>query len=245
MAANRRTRDAILLEALKMAEVPSLNVLDVSNGNPHTGVINAAAMTIGWLQDAIDLFHGRFPWAAVAGPPVIGNFTAGSNVYQLPTDFILDVKDGLLVEVNGRMRRVLRKPLQNAIDLGYNIPSGVPRIYTFSGTAFVVAPVPDQDYPGHLWYYRLPPLLVGATIPRFPSDLILIEFVRIRAMEWIRAAPPGAALAYAERQVYELRKSGLGNEPENEDVPLDTRTFIRGAGDTGYGGHDWLGEVGA
>jgi hypothetical protein len=243
VSANRLTRDEILLDALKMAEVPSLNVLDVSNGNPNTGTINPGAMTIGWLQRGVDLFHGRFPWSAVV-EVVIGSFTAHNPIYAVPANFILDVKDGLLVEVNGKMQRVLRKPIQNAISLGYNIPDGVPRIYTFSGTSFVVAPTPAENYPGQLWFYGLPAALTGSTIPRFPSDLVLIEFVRVRAMEWIRAAPPGAALRYAETQVYEIRKSGLGNEPENEDVPLDPHTFGYGSGRGPGDNWGWLGEVG-
>lgn len=226
-----------------MAEVPSLYQLDISNGNPYTGTIKTTALTIGWLQQGIDLFYSRFPWASTISV-LQSAFTAHQNFYNLPTNFIMDVRDALLVIVNGKAQRLRRKPLQNAISAGYNLPEGVPRIYTLSATTLLVAPTPDQSYPGHLWYYYLPAALLGSSIPQFPSDLTLIEYVRVRAMEWIRAAPPGSALNYAEIQIGMLIKSGLGYEPENQEVPLDHEVFIPGAGQGWSGSSSWLGEVG-
>jgi hypothetical protein len=243
MAANTRTRDSILLEALKMAEVPSLNQLDVSNGNPHTGTINATAMTIGWLQDALNLFYGRFPWAGVVTSGAV-TFTANTNTIALPASFILDLRDGLLITVGSNIRRLRRRGLQNLISYSLNQNAQTPAMYCVQGTNLLVAPTPDIQYSGILWYYALPAALTGSAVPAFPSDLTLIEYVRIKAMEWIRAAPPGAALSYAERQIVELRKSGLAHNPENEDIPFDRNTFIPGSGGGGLGSWAWLGEVG-
>jgi hypothetical protein len=244
VAANRRTRDAILLEALKMAEVPALNQSDVSTGNPYTGTINSTAISLGWLQDYIDLFHARFPWASiVTSTPV--SFTAHVNTIPLPADFILDVRDGLLITVGTRVRRIRRRGFQNLLSLSLNQNECDPLAYCVQSSNLLLGPTPDKAYSGLLWYYQLPSTLTGTTVPKFPSDLILIDCVRIRAMEWIRAAAPGSALAYAERQIAELRKSGLGYEPENEDLPFDRNVFLPGAGGDGISSSAWLGEVGS
>jgi hypothetical protein len=223
-----------------MAEVPSLNVIDVSNGNPFSGTINASAMSIEWLQEILDFFHTIVPWAGIVTSTSV-TFTDSTATIALESDFILDVKDGLLITVNSVTRRLRRVGLQNLISMSLNTNEGVPLVYCVQATNFRVTPTPDQTYTGTLWYYARPSALSSSTVPSFPSDLTLIEAVRIRAMEWIRAVPPGTALGYCETQVAKLRKSGLGHEPESMDIPLDPYVYRPQAGEPGWA---WMGSVG-
>lgn len=243
MPPNRLSRDDILLEALQIAEVPGLNQLDVSNGNPYTGTINSTAITIGWIQQAVDMFHMKFPWAGIVTSTAV-TFTTGTPTIALPSDFILDLRDGLLITHSSFTRRVRRRGLQNIISYSLNRNAGRPLLYCIQGTNLLFTPTPDQGYTGTFWYYQRPAALSGATVPVFPSDLVLIEFVRIRCLEWTRALPPGAALQYSELQIRELRKSGLGHEPESDEIPLDGNVFLPGAGGSQTSPWSWLGEVG-
>jgi hypothetical protein len=157
---------------------------------------------------------------------------------------MLDVRDGLLITINSQVRRLRRRGLQNIISYSLNQGEKTPAMYCVQGDSFLVAPTPDITYSGTVWFYQRPTDLEGATVTAFPSDLVLIEYVRIKAMEWIRAAPPGAALGFARREIVELRKSGLGGEPENEDLPLDPHVFVPGSGlsdSSGY--YDWMGPA--
>jgi hypothetical protein len=45
-------------------------------------------------------------------------------------------------------------------------------------------------------------------------------------LEWIRSAKEGAALAYLQSQITDLRKSDLGFEPESDTIPFDGDQFI-------------------
>ena len=242
MAANALTRDQILLEALKMAEVPSLNQQDVSNGNPHTGTINVAAMSIGMLQQGLNLFYSQFPWQATATSAAIA-FVANVNTVALPARFMLDVRDGVLVTVGVRVRRLRRRGLQNLISYNLNARPGAPVMYCLQADQLLIAPTPDIAYTGTIWFYQRPADLTGSAIPVFPSDLILIEYVRIRALELTRQVPPGSALRYARAEILEMRKGGLAGEPENEDIPFDPTVFIPGAGQGYDGSSSWMGET--
>lgn len=216
-----------------MAYIPDLNRHD-----RPSGTIVSGAYSVGWLNTILNQFYAVFPWAATV-TQLLGAFVAHSDAYALPANFILDVKNGLLVKVNDRFQRVFRKPLQDAIDMGYNQNEGIPRIYTFQGDFLRIAPIPDQSYVGHLWYYKRPDALTANQVPVFPSDLILVEYIRIRALEWIRAAPIGSSQQYTEGRIAELIKAGLGNEPEQAAIPLAGDTFLPGAGSQSLEG-SWL-----
>jgi hypothetical protein len=245
LAINTKTRDAILLEALQLADVPSLNVLDVSNGNPMTGTINATNSSGAWLQNMVWYMQGQFPWAQLA-TTATGTFTPGVPTITPPADFILDLRNGLLLTVGSTTRRLRRVGLQDLITYSLRrTTAAVPVVYAVQGALIRVSPTPDQAYAYTLWYWQRQAALTGSVVPTFPSDLVLVEYIRIKALEWIRAVPPGSALSYANLQVAELRKSGLGYESENDTIPLDTRYFIPGAGDREDGSWLWMGEVGA
>lgn len=224
--------------------MPTLNLLDVSNGNPVTGTVNAAATSAAWLQNIVNYFLSFFPTAANAvSAPV--TFAAGSPTVAQPADFILDLRDGLIITVDTTQRRLKRRGLQDLISRSLNQNAGAPAIYAVQGSNLLVAPTPDIAYSGTLWYWQRPAALSGATVPVFPSDLVLVEYVRIMALEWIRALPPNSALTYADAQIAKMRKSGLGFESEHDTIPLDPTVFIPAAGERETGNWWWLGEVGS
>lgn len=246
MAINVKTRDQILLEALQMADVPTLNLLDVSNSNPVTGTINASATSINWLQEFVWHMQSIFPWAQLA-TTATGTMTSGTATISLPSDFILDLRDGLLVTVaTGTTKRVRRASLQDLITYSLSHTSGAaPTVYTVQGSTLRLSPTPNSAYAYTLWYWQRQAALSGSTVPVFPSDLCLVEYIRIKALEWIRAVPPGTALGYANQQVTELRKSGLGYESENSDIPFDPMYFIPGAGGRSAESSSWMGTLGS
>ena len=226
-----------------MAEVPRLNQLCVSDGNPFTGTITDGSIAVTWLQLGINMFYSVFPWASIVDTADV-SYVASTNTIALPADFILDFRNGLLLTVGTRTKRLRRRGLQDVLNVSLRTQEGPPQVYGIQGANLLVAPTPDQAYTGTLWYYARPAALTTSVVPQFPSDLVLVEFIRIKAMEFIRAAPPGAAIAYCEQQIVKLRKSGLGHEPESEDIPLDPYTFIPNAGGAGAPGWAWMGNVG-
>jgi hypothetical protein len=97
---------------------------------------------------------------------------------------------------------------------------------------------PDAPYQATLWYYQVPAALGPTTVPQFPSDWLLIEYVRLRGREWVNAVPPGTAMEYARKEIGRLRQAGLAGEPEDDTLPFDERRFLTGnAGPT-----DWMGN---
>src|SRR5260370_5401545 len=119
------TRDPILGRALDMIGAPALN----DNDRP-AGTIVSTALSIGWLQDALNLFADEFPWAQMIAKQSIT--IAPSAVVALPADFILDVRNGIYLPVGGitpggRIRRTsFQKFLSYSTSL---VGPGSPRRY--------------------------------------------------------------------------------------------------------------------
>ena len=217
---NRLTRDQLIGRGLDMVDSPSLNELD-----RPSGTVVAAALSIGWLQDALDLFHNRFPWAGIVKSTSV-TISSGNDTLSLPSDFIMDVRGGLLITTAGKKRRLGRWPLQRFVtaSLLYDT-AGVPERYVVLPPNLRVWRLPDATYSGTLWYYALPTTLAAATVPNFPSDWVLVEYIRLRGLEWLQKTQPGTALNYAQDQVRALLASGLGFEPEDDVLPLDTDVY--------------------
>lgn len=227
---NRYNRDQILTRALDMVDSPSLN----SRERPGGAI--SGSMTAGWLQDALDLFHHEFPWAGVVRKASVQIGTDG--LMTLPSDFILDVRDGIVLGTNPS-RRLARTSLQRFIDLQtVNTQAGDPLRYVVRPPQIEVLPAPRTATSATLWYYALPSVLTSNVVPTFPSDWVLIEYVRLRCKEWLNALPPGSAVAYARDEIARLRRTGLANEPEDDRIPLDRETFIRPGGR-----YDWMGDT--
>ena len=223
---NRYTRDAIIDRALDMLDSPTLNAKE------RPGGVLTGTMAVGWLQDALDLFHHEFPWQGVVKKLAVTLDTTG--LLTLPSDFVLDVRDGLVIAGHGRL---MRTSLQRFITLQITTAtSGDVARYVVRPPQIEVLPMPRANTAATLWYYSLPAVMTANVLPNFPSDWLLIEYVRLRGREWHNMLPPGSAVAYAREEINRLRIAGLANEPEDDRIPLDRETFVRPGGR-----NDWMG----
>lgn len=225
---NRLSRDQIIIRALDMSDSPSLN----SKCRPN-GTIVDDCMAVGWLQDALDLFHNTFPWAGILTDTPISINTDG--VATLPANFILDVRDGVIIN----KARLGRRSFQRTLDFRVTGQVGDPVIYTVTPPGLRVHPRPRTSTSATLVYYALPNVMEAGSIPSFPSDWVLVEFVRLRAREWLQALAPGSAMEYARKEISALRQTGLANEPEDDRIPLDRESFVRSGG----GRDSWMGST--
>ena len=218
MAINRLNRDEILNNALDDADSSVLNKKDRPNG-----IIVSNALSIKWLQQALDRFHKKFPFAADIKAVTL-NILALDNTFPLPADYILDYKDGVLLNDDaGRLRRRTLSKILNLTQGTASSPhKSVPKIYAPRGGTLIADfyPRADKAYTATFYYYALPTILAATDIPSFPDDAILVEYVWIKAQEWHRAVPPGTALQFANQQIADLQKSGIGIEPEEDEIPL-------------------------
>lgn len=239
--ANRLTRDAILLRSLALIDSPRLDERD----QPTAGTIVSTALSIGWLQDALDLAHNLYPWQGEL-KSVTFNITAGTGSYTISTiasDFVLDFKNGIILpDDKGRLRRTA---LNLLLDYKTSVSSRTqPQRYAIHNNLFLIRPVPLESYTAAtLYYYSLPVVLTGATVPRFPSDLLLVEYVHLRGREWLRELPAGTAEKYLIDACARLQKSGLGPEAEIDDVVSLDRDVFPGGGTAYDDRGEWFTRV--
>ena len=238
--ANRLSRDTILLRALALIDSPRLDEKD----QPTAGTITSTALSIAWLQEALDLAHNLFPQSGLLKSTTF-NITAGTATYTITTiasDFVLDFKDGILLPSDkGRLRRTAFTKLLD-VPTGTSA-RGTPTNYGIQNGALVLRPVPSEAYTAAtLYYYSLPSVLSASTVPSFPSDLILVEYVHLKGREWLREVPAGTAEAYIIMAVGRLQKAGLGSESEMDDVIGVDRQAFPGGG-TSYDPSDWFTRV--
>lgn len=244
---NRYKRDEILHSALDMASIPTLDVRDRPQGS-----ILPNALSIKWLQEGLDIFHHKFPWAGTVKEDSSITLASGSQDITLPSDFILDVRHGLLFQdEHGDFHRLFRFNFQRwlSFDLVRQRDTSAghrPRVYAFmanaAGTAKIikVSPKADKSYSMKLYYYALPSVLDSDTVPMFPVDHTLIEYVRIRAREWIGQFQPGVAQQFAEKEIARLQSAGLANEPEDDVIPYDEAIYSK-FGHDHSNPWDWMG----
>ena len=244
---NRLTRDQLIRRALKLIDSPRLNEIDTgaSTTPDDTTAILSTAVCIGWLQEGLDLAHNLFPMGAQV-KTVAFNFTDGARTYTITTvvpalDFILDFKDGIVLDDDeGRLSRkgfnwILGQRLSSTSE-------GKPRYYSIRNGLLEVRPVPDKTYGATLYYYAMPASLATGTVPSFPSDLNLVEYLHAKGREWTRELPAGTAEKYMLDAMARLNISGLGNEADQEDViPLDRQVFP-GGGTAYEDALDWMGR---
>lgn len=226
------TRDQIIRRALKLVDSPRLNELDTgaSTTPDDTTAILSTAVMIGWLQEGLDLAHNLFPMGGQLKTGTI-SFTDGTGNYTITdivSDFIQDFKDGItLANDDGRL---VRKGFNWILNQRTAASSkSKPAYYSIRNGLIVVRPIPDKSYTATLYYYALPATLATGTVPSFPSDLNLVEYLHIKGREWTRELPAGTAEKYMIEAMARLNISGLGNEAEEEDViPLDRQVFPGG-----------------
>lgn len=244
MANNRLTRDAILLRALALIDSPRLDEKD----QPTTGTIISTALSIGWLQDALDLAHNLYPWqgelksTTFTVTAAVGSYT----ISAIASDYVMDFKNGVVLpDDKGRLRRAA---LNLMLDYKTSASSqSQPQRYAIHNNLLLVRPIPKESYPlTTLYYYSLPTVLAPTTVPRFPSDLLLVEYVHLRGREWLRELPAGTAEKYLIDACARLQKSGLGPEAEIDDVVGLDRDVFPGGG-TAYddSGDHWFTRVNA
>jgi len=228
---NRLNRDQILSRALDEIDSVALDAHD----RPGGSILATTAFSIVWLQDGLDNFHRVFPMAGRLTPLTLTLDPSGS--LTLPENFIIDVRDGLIIP--DKKVRCLRKGFQDWLNYQLKgvIGANEPYYYTRQGRQLLYTPPPRQPVSATLWYYALPSVLDENDKPDFPDDWTLVEYVRLRGMEYIKALPPGSAQKYVQESIATLRGSMLMGEPEHDTLPLDPIQFPRAAG----GFWDWMG----
>jgi hypothetical protein len=245
---SRYTRDELIRIALDQAQLPNLSIHDCPQG-----VVQPDAYSVQWFQDILDFWYHMMPFSAAVvnvALPVIAN----QSYITLPADFILDVRNGYVVQtVQGdaqSYRRVTRLPLQKFISyqLGYQnrTPQDIkyPRLYCVQGSdadgnqLMQLTPTPTLSTLATLWYYQLPAALDSNSKPKFPNDYVCIEYVKIRAKEWAGVYEPGTAQRFCDKIVSGYKAAGLMNEPEDDEIPFDTLVYSRGYTQYGSG---WMG----
>jgi hypothetical protein len=230
---NRLTRDQVLHRALDMIDAPVLDERDRPGG--RGAAIAAGAMSIGWLQDALDYLHRRFPWS---GTLTSADLTVGTNgTATLPADFITDVREGVVL-TTPTYRRLQRISLQDLLRADPTV-TGDLVAYVITGATLRTWRRPTASTAVTLWYYALPAVLDAETVPTFPDDWTLVEYVRLRGREWIGALPDGTAMKYLQDVAARLQASGLGPEAEAATIPLDSSVFRATVRDP----HDWMGPT--
>ena len=247
---NRYARDELITIALNMAQLPNLDQHDIPGG-----VVQPDAFSVQWLQDILDFWYHMVPFSA-AVDKVSLTATANSDTIVLPSDFIIDVRNGYLVQtVQGdtlSLKRRIRTPLQKFISrqLAYQRATAVlfPYFYCVQGVdtatgrqTLKITPTPTISTIGQLWYYKLPTVLASSDIPKFPNDYVCLEYIRIRALEWARIYDPGTAQKFCEKIVAGMKAAGLMNEPEDDEIPFDEEVYVRQQQE-GYATYAWMGE---
>jgi hypothetical protein len=237
---NRYTRDEIIKVAIDMAVLPNLEVHDVPNG-----VVSQNAFSIQWLQDILDYWYHMIPMSATVDKVNI-NCTANSDTVVLPSDFIVDVRNGLLVQsVPGNnvsfkkagrlsLQKFINSQLQNQYITGQVV--NYPIFYCVAGDdgnivtqyqTMLVTPTPTINTICQLWYYKLPPRLEANQRPKMADDYVCVEYVRLRALEWAGIAQLGTAHKYCAEIVSKMKASGLFNEPEDDSIPMSEQVYSR------------------
>lgn len=244
---NRYTRDQIITKALELSLLPNLEVNDAPNG-----VVMPNAFTINWLQDIIDFWYHIVPFSTTITKVTL-NATANVSTISLPSDFIVDVRNGYLHQTivgdSLSYARTRRLPLQKFItrQLSYQKASTQVLFSTCYSIAGIdasgkqvmnIAPTPTIATLGQLWYYALPTELKANDIPPFPAARVMIEYLFIRAREWAGLMNPGSAQGYCDKLLASAKAGGLLNEPEDDEVPMDEDVYRHGASTSTYA---WMG----
>lgn len=247
----RYVRDEVINIALQIVQLPNLEVHDSPDG-----IVQQDAFCIQWLQDVIDYWHHHVPFSTTLKQQAL-TCTANNDSLLLPTDFMIDVKNGLLAQmipgdINSYQRR-LRCTFQKFLSYklsrqgAQNINS--PDYYCVAGNdgnintqlqTMKLTPTPTIATACILWYYALPTRLEANQRPSLPNDYAGIEYLRIRALEWQGLYEPGTALKFCEKLIAWAKATGLLNNTEDDEIPLDTKVHRQSGG---YNSYNWMGPV--
>lgn len=249
---NRLSRDEICHAALDLADLPQLDQHDRPGG-----AILRGAHTVGWLQRGLDYFYNHWPWAANV-KTLTWTLTVGLQEYNVNAspinpdqDFVLDVKDGLLItpgSTGNRSVRALGRGIQDLIDwragqIRESVDQQIPVRYALTPPTLHLWPAPDRAYTAILYYYSMPIVLAnGTVIPTFPDDDVLTDYVHLKCLEWARVTQPGTAKEFAKTFIGRMQSTRLGRESELNNIPLGRESFrsMRSVPTTDA---DWMGET--
>ncbi|KKK60596.1 hypothetical protein LCGC14_3022770, partial [marine sediment metagenome] len=133
MAINRLNRDTILGRGLDLADSSALDDKD-----RPLGTIVSGALSITWLQEAIDLFAKRFPFSLNLAESTI-SISENDTSFSVPSDFIIDYRNGVvLAEDAGRLlRRSLNFLLNRSIGTTASPVKGPPSYYAVRGSTIL------------------------------------------------------------------------------------------------------------
>jgi len=244
----RYTRDEIIIQGIELSSSPTLLKHDMPGG-----VVASDAYAIKWLQNALDMFHRKYPFSSdvqnvsmYIGANTTDMVLASDHSLYKPNDFIIDVRNGVICTINTQSYRLERKAFQSWLQFSLVNQRAVtkrPNIYTIINNRFKIAPVVSEPLLATLWYYALAPALEPDDAVNFPDEWSLIEFIRLKALEWVRSIEIGTAQVYMQKELARLRSSGLLNESEYEVMPLENnQVFIEGVG-ADYR-NSWMGPLG-
>ena len=225
---SRYTRDELIMSGLEMAQASNLMKHDAPEG-----VLLESAFSVRWFQDILDFYYHKAPFGSTVKREHPLNISANDKTVTAPEDFILDVRDGYIVQETENPNskgRLLRVPLQKWLnrDLMFQTHnSPVPFFYMVNGRTISITPPPTKNVLAFLWYYQLPAKLESGEIPDVPSDFFLVEYIRIRALEWIGFYDIGTSVKYTDKLVGGMKAQGLLNEPEDDEIPMDVYVYRR------------------
>lgn len=244
----RYTRDEIIIQGIELSSSPTLIQHDIPGG-----IVQENAHSIKWLQNALDFFHRKCPFSTdvqSVSVTIQSNsedlvLTATPSLY-LPADFMLDVRNGIVVESSSGNYRLERKSFQYWLSYRnglQNATTTTPRMYCIINSRIKVAPLLSSPQACTLWYYALPVEIGPEDYPPFPDEWTLIEFIRIKALEWTRSIEVGTAQVYFTKQLAGLRAAGLLNDTEYDIPPLENnQVFPEGPGGV-LGRNAWMGHI--
>ena len=235
MAVNRLTRDQIIGKALDLADSPTLDEKNRSDGS----AIDTTAPAIEWLQQGVDLFYTLYPQAGTVTSTSIA-IVAGTTSYAMPSDLILTYQNGIVLATD--KKRLSKRSLSYVLNLDQT-RTGTPKFYREEPPNWKIWPEPDKAYTGTAYYHKMPAALATGTVPTFPSDFLLVEYLHIKMKEWLNAVPKGSALQFALNIVSKFVKAGIINQLEEEQIPFDREAFPGGGSYPGSQ-YDWMGDVG-
>lgn len=238
MALNRLSRDMIISEALNMIDSPALDHKDRPGG-----ILQPNAMSITWLQEGLDYIQRNYP---IGGQITNDDWvlSSGAITTTVPDNYLIDFENGIMITSPTHVRRrLIRTPMDTMMN--YNLrntgSTGTPSRYTITGTSITYDITAKETYTGIFKYYKLAAPMQPDTVPTFPDDFMLVEYVRLRGLEWQGQAEKGAAMTYAYGLIGRLTASGLAQEAQRTSFPLDP-TIFHPSGNTQYGGSAWLGD---
>lgn len=235
MATNRLTRDQAINRALDLIDSPRLD--ERCRGGitgPSATITPDPNIATTWYQEGVDLAHILCPMQAQITTTSV-NLTAGTETYALPSDYIQDFNNGLLI-ADASSGQLLVRASHRSLDRLLNVPThssnrGLPRLYTIVNNLLWVRQVPDKSYTGTLYYYKLPGTVAAGSVPTFPTDFHVVRYLFLCGKEWLREEKLGAAEMYLRAALSSYQKAGIQQEGENDQITVDREYFPGGPSD--------------